>query len=104
MSGEHAPPMPAPEAIHPQVLPRPAGGIQFAFILPQAGYVGAAKMPIARRIARNEGTIPRYAPRPGRPPSAVRPVNRAEPRAITVSMARGPNTSAIQPAGIIMME
>ncbi len=103
-SGTHAPPMPAPEAIQPHARARASGGFQFALILPAAGYMGAAKTPINRRNVRNAGTIPISAPRPGRPPSAVMPVNNADPNAITASETRGPEKSVNQPPGIIMIE
>ena len=66
--------------------------------------MGAAKMPINSRNVRNAGTMPINAPRPGRPPSAVIPVNNADPNAITASDARGPEKSVNQPPGIIMIE
>ena len=103
-SGTHAPPMPAPEAIQPHARARASGGFQLALILPAAGYMGAAKMPINSRNVRNAGTMPINAPRPGRPPSAVIPVNNADPNAITASDARGPEKSVNQPPGIIMIE
>src|SRR6266851_9796749 len=89
-SGTHAPPMPAPEAIQPHARALACGGFQLALILPAAGYMGAAKIPIRSRKVRNAGTIPISAPRPGRPPSAVIPVNNADPKAMTASDTRGP--------------
>src|SRR4051794_36365582 len=91
--GESALPIPAPPATNPQTKPCRVLGNQFAFIRPQAGYRGAVQIPTRKRTNTNAGTIPSSDPRPGRAPRAVKPVNRAAPKPIAISVRHGPSRS-----------
>src|SRR5689334_11425709 len=67
--------------------------------LTAAGYMGASQAPSRLRTARSDAITPAAEEKTGPGSKAVKRVRMAQPIPPTASVRRGPNRSAIRPAG-----